>query len=266
MENFFTIPWARLLLLLFIVYLIIASLTFFFGDRLLFPVPHKTTYSEEEVSFFISNNSERVACMQFGNLKDPEKTIIFSHGNGEDLGNLKSFLKFWSTDNIELIAYDYPGYGLSEGKPSEQGCYDAIECLYKKVTGEMGRDPASIIIWGRSLGTGPSLYLSSKYEVGGMILETPFLSAFRSVTQIPLLPWDRFRNFEQTQNVRCPSLVVHVTLDEVVPFRQGVQIYSELPDPKKFLEVKGAQHNNIMEVGGERYRESILSFIFSIGS
>ena len=66
--------------------------------------------------------------------------------------------------------------------------------------------------------------------------------------------------------MRCPSLVLHGTLDEVVPFRQGVQIYSELPDPKKFLEVKGAQHNNIMEVGGERYRESILSFIFSIGS
>ena len=265
MENFFTIPWARLFLLLLLVYIIVAILTWFYGDKLLFPAPSKAKYSDDEVSFYLKlNGGDSIACMHYGNRESPQVSIIFSHGNGEDLGNLKSFLSFWSSNSIEMIAYDYPGYGLSEGNPSEQGCYDAIDAVYEELYLRNGRDPSRIIAWGRSLGTGPSLYLAAKHKVGGLILETPFLSAFRSVTGFTMLPWDRFRNVERTKDILCPSLVIHGTLDEVVPFRQGKQISKELPDPKKFIEVEGAEHNNLMEIGGERYEKAIHEFISSI--
>ena len=61
-----------------------------------------------------------------------------------------------------MIAYDYPGYGLSEGKPSEEGCYDAVEAVYDYVVNQLGRNPVEVIMWGRSLGTGPSLFLASR--------------------------------------------------------------------------------------------------------
>ena len=93
-------------------------------------------------------------------------------------------------------------------------------------------------------------------------METPFLSAFRSVTGITMLPWDRFRNVEF---ISCP-LVIHGTLDEVVPFRQGRQIFNQLPEPKEFLEVKGARYNNLGEVGGTRYRDALNQYLNSIGS
>ena len=267
MENFFTIPWLRLFLLLLIVYLIVATLTWFLGDRLVFPAPAKGSYSEGDVSFFIKlKNGRSIACMQYGNTVNPERTIIFSHGNGEDLGNLESFLKYFGSDSTEMIAYDYPGYGLSEGKPSEEGCFDAVEAVYNKVIEDFERNPKNIILWGRSLGTGPSLFLASKKDVGGLVLETPFLSAFRSVTGITMLPWDRFRNVEFTGRVSCSSLVIHGTLDEVVPFRQGRQIFHQLPEPKEFLEVKGARHNNLGEVGGTRYRDALNQYLNSIGS
>jgi fermentation-respiration switch protein FrsA (DUF1100 family) len=267
MENFFTIPWLRLFLLLFIVYLIIAVLMWFFGDRLVFPAPKPSSYSMDQVSFSVSIGSNySIACMHLGERDKPKRTVIFSHGNGEDLGNLESFLSYFGSDSTEMIAYDYPGYGLSEGKPSEEGCYEAVEAVFAYVVNQLGRDPAEIIMWGRSLGTGPSLYLASRRKVGGLILETPFLSAFRSATGITMLPWDRFRNVDHTGAVNCSSLVIHGTLDEVVPFRQGREIFRQLPEPKKFFEVVRGKHNDLWEVGGSEYRDVLKQFIRSIGS
>ena len=172
----------------------------------------------------------------------------------EQLGKLTRF-------GCDFISYDYPGYGLSSGKPSEEGCYQAIESLYEHMISEMGVDPKNIILWGRSLGTGPSCFLASKKEINGLLLETPFLSAFRTVTEIPVLPWDRFRNINFASSVQCPSLVIHGSLDEVVPFRQGRKIHRALPHPNELLEIKGAAHNNISEVGGKLYDESINKFL-----
>ena len=266
MENFFTIPWFRLFILLFIVYLIIATLTWFFGDRLIFPVP-QSTYSQEDTSFFVElKNGDSVACMHEGNKEKPQRTVIFSHGNGEDLGNLESFFSYFGSEDTEMIGYDYPGYGLSDGKASEQRCFDAIGAIYDHVTNKLHREPEKIILWGRSLGTGPSLYLAAQKKIGGLILETPFLSAFRSVTGVAILPWDRFRNVEFADMVTCRSLVIHGTLDEVVPFRQGKKIFEQLPEPKEFLEVKDAEHNNLWEVGGKKYRDTLIRFIESFGS
>ena len=134
------------------------------------------------------------------------------------------------------------------------------------IVNQLGRHPERIITWGRSLGTGPSLYLASRRKVGGLILETPFLSAFRSATGITMLPWDRFRNVDYTRGVNCPSLVIHGTLDEVVPFRQGREIFRQLPKPKKFFKVVRGKHNDLWEVGGSGYREVLKEFIRSIGS
>ena len=267
MENFFTIPWLRLFLLLFIVYLIIAVLMWFLGDRLVFPAPKPSTYCKDQVSFLVTIGSNHsIACLHLGERDKPKRTVIFSHGNGEDLGNLESFLSYFGSDSAEMIAYDYPGYGLSEGKPGEEGCFEAVEAVYAYVVNQLERDPEKIIMWGRSLGTGPSLYLASREKVGGLILETPFLSAFRSATGITMLPWDRFRNVDYTEKVTCPSLVIHGTLDEVVPFRQGREIFRQLPEPKKFFKIERGQHNNLWEVGGSEYGDALKQFIRSIGS
>jgi fermentation-respiration switch protein FrsA (DUF1100 family) len=81
-----------------------------------------------------------------------------------------------------------------------------------------------------------------------------------------MLPWDRFRNVDYTGGVTCPSLVIHGTLDEVVPFRQGREIFRQLPEPKQFFKVERGQHNDLWEVGGSEYRDTLKEFIRSIGS
>ena len=193
-------------------------------------------------------------------------TIIYSHGNGEDIGRLESLFDKWKDQDWELIVYDYPGYGLSSGKPTEKGCYEAIDEVYSFVVDELKRSPGSILVWGRSLGTGPSCYLASKEKVAGILLETPFLSAFRTVTEIPFLPWDHFNNLARISSIKCPSLVIHGKRDEIVPFRHGKRIHELLPNPKEFLKLDEASHNDIESVGGKKYNGVIKEFIENLAS
>jgi abhydrolase domain-containing protein 17 len=100
-------------------------------------------------------------------------TILFSHGNAEDLGMIYD----WFNDlarvlRVNIMAYDYTGYGKSNGSPCEESCYADIEAAYQ------------YLLYGRSLGSGPSCYLASKtakegHSVGGVILQSPLLSAYR---------------------------------------------------------------------------------------
>ena len=126
---------------------------------------------------------------------------------------------------------------IAQGKPSEKGCYAAIDTVYKHLTNELEISSDKIIVWGRSLGTGPSCYLAEKHKFAGLILET-LLLPYRTVTETPVLPWDRFRNIERAHNIQNKSLVIHGHEDEIVPFRHGKRVFNALPEPKQFLEFK----------------------------
>ena len=150
--------------------------------------------------------------------------------------------------------------GTARANRLKSGCYQAIDAVFEHLTEQKGINPHDIVLWGRSLGTGPSCYLAEKKKVGGIILETPFMTAFRTVTETPFLPWDRFRNLERAPSIHCPSLVIHGKKDEVVPFRHGKRVYNALPEPKRFIEFETAGHNDLPETGGEKYRSSINEF------
>jgi len=262
-QQFMQVPWARLLLLFFCLYLVFCALAAVYSEKILFPVPMPPACVAEQVDFYLTTESGiKFACMR----RTPTEAgngpvILYSHGNGEDLGHLIPFLDEIRDKGFEIVAYDYPGYGVSEGKPSESGCYEAIDATYQYLVKELDVDPARIVIWGRSLGTGPSCYLASRSPVGGLLLETPFLSAFRTVTEIPVLPWDRFHNLNRLSSIKCPSLVVHGELDEVIPFRHGKKVHQGLPEPKSFLKIENAHHNDFREIGGRSYESAISEFL-----
>lgn len=108
-------------------------------------------------------------------------TLLFSHGNAEDLGTIYDwFVIFSSRLKVNVFAYDYEGYGKSTGFPSEQACYDDIEAAYTYLTRSMHVPAENIILYGRSLGSGPSLYLAEKLaqqqvRIGGVILQVSSL-------------------------------------------------------------------------------------------
>ena len=264
MPEFLNLPWLRIAILLGACYGVLCLVAGCFSNSLLFPKP-RPSYAESETDLFLKTASgERIACLHLKNLETNGTTILFSHGNGEDLGYASDYLEILHGLGFSVLAYDYPGYGQSSGKPTEKGCHDAAQAAYEHLVRKEGIPPESIVLHGRSLGSAPSCKLASEHKVGGLILETPFVSAFRVMTQIKLLPWDKFSNIDYAKKVTCPSLVIHGEMDEVVPFWHGQRIFDALSEPKTFYRIPKASHNNVAEVGGEAYWEAIKNFCQTI--
>ena len=154
---------------------------------------------------------------------------------------------------VNIMAYDYSGYGKSNGYPCEEYVYADIEAAYQYLLQVKKISPESIVLYGRSLGSGPSCYLASKTakegrSVAGVILQSPLLSAFRVAFNFRFtMVWDKFPNIDYAPHIRCPVFIVHGTQDEVVPFYHGQDLFLSLKQcwrAKPFW-VVGAGHNNI---------------------
>ncbi|MBW4577839.1 MAG: alpha/beta hydrolase [Aphanothece sp. CMT-3BRIN-NPC111] len=187
-------------------------------------------------------------------------TILYSHGNAEDLGDLLWVFTELREMGFAVFGYDYHGYGTSQGSPTERNVYRDIDAAYNYLTEQLGIPPQQIIAYGRSVGSGPAVDLATRQKVGGLILESPFLTAFRVLTRIPIVPFDKFRNIDKIKRVHCPVLVMHGKRDEVVPFSNGKKLFEAANEPKRFLWVDAATHNDLMEVADDQYAKALREF------
>lgn len=143
---------------------------------------------------------------------DAKITILYSHGSTVDLGRVYSRVKELSEMlHANVLAYEYTGYGYSfpnDAAPSERMCYRNIESAYEYLTKDLGIPHWKIVLYGRSLGSGPSCYLAKKTadegeSVAGLILHSPFLSINRIVIDSKAsLVGDMFNNKSRAKDVR----------------------------------------------------------------
>ena len=188
-------------------------------------------------------------------------TILYIHGNAEDLGDIQPVLQQLRTIGFSVFAYDYRGYGTSQGKPSERNAYRDVNTAYEYLTQKLGVLPERVIVYGRSVGAGSAVDLAARKPVGGLIMESAFTSAFRVVVPIPILPFDKFRNIDKIKRVNCPVLVMHGRVDEVIPFQHGQQLFAAASEPKLALWVDDASHNDFMWMAGEQYGTALQEFV-----
>ena len=219
-------------------------------------------YDEKSPGYVdIGTNGVRIAAV----VRGPErgkKAIIRCHGNAEDMMGTLWALEDLAEEGYTVAAVDYPGYGLSDGSPTEEGCYRNVHRLYDWLIETRGFKPEDIIVDGFSIGSGPATELAATKPVGGLILEAPFLSAPRVVTRIRLLPIDPFPNLKRIGNVKCPVLILHGTKDNVIPFSQGKVLFELANEPKRFVPVDCGYHNLLpISLGENRYRELIADFM-----
>jgi len=197
-------------------------------------------------------------------------TFLFSHGNAEDLGMMYGRMKEMARVlGVNVLAYDYTGYGLSSGQPSEEMCYRNIEAAYNYLRIDRNIPSSHIILYGRSLGSGPSCHLAKltadKGEsVAGLILHSPFLSIYRIVMDVGFsLVGDMFRNKDNAQGIRCPVLIIHGTKDEVVPFWHGDELLRSFPTQCRAepFWADGLGHNSIELHAKIEYTRRIVRFV-----
>ena len=193
---------------------------------------------------------------------DARYTLVYFHGNAEDLGTLAPHLRdLRDRLGVAVLGWDYRGYGLSGGRPGEAETLRDAHTVMAYVTGHLGVPPDRIILYGWSLGGGPAVEIASTARVGGLILQSTFTSAFRVMTHVRILPFDRFVVLEKLPRVTCPVLVIHGTADRTVPFSHGLKIYAAVPGPKFHLWVDGAGHNDLVETAGDAYWHALQDFV-----
>lgn len=235
------------------------------ANQLLFPAPQASYADNKDIIKLRTADGTTISAIHIRN-PAAKYTILFSHGNGEDIGRNLPCLREMADHGFSVFAYDYHGYGTSEGKPSEDAAYLDIDAAYEYLTGSLQVPPDRILVHGRSIGGGPSVDLATRKKVAGLILESTFTSAFRTVTRIPLLPGDKFRNIDKIGRVICPVLVIHGRRDGVVPFSHGQQLYDAAKGQKQCLWIDTAGHNDCLIEAGEAYYKALVDFASSIES
>jgi hypothetical protein len=198
---------------------------------------------------------------------DSRTTLLFFHGNAGNIGDRVENLKLLHDLGLNVLIVDYRGYGRSEGSPREEGLYRDADAAFSYLRSRQGVDPARIAVFGRSLGGAVAVDLCSRVDCWRLVLEGAFTSAADMAREIfPLLPLghlltERFASIEKISRVRAPLLQFHGTLDEVIPMELGWRLFRAAGEPKEFVPVPGAGHNDVWTVGGKEYGEKIQAFL-----
>jgi len=157
----------------------------------------------------------------------------------------------------------------SPGPPSEEYCYADIEAAYDYLRKTLRVPAENIVLYGRSLGSGPSCHLAvqtalNKQPVGGLILHAPFLSVYRVVLDTGCtIPGDKFPNCDIINMVQSPTLLIHGTSDQIVPFSHSERLYQSIP--KQFqarpLYIEGMSHNNVHSQVRPMFIDRLMEFM-----
>lgn len=246
-----------MMLILPALYIGLLLLAIFFSDGMIFQ-PHASSYQDSPEILKISTASgKKISAVYLAN-PSAKFTLLVSHGNAEDLGDDRYWLLDLRKIGFSVFAYDYEGYGTSQGKPSEQAVYEDEAAAYDYLAVNLRTPPDRIVIFGRSVGTGPATYIAARRPAAALILQSPFVSAFRVLTRIPLLPFDKFPNYKNIRHVHCPVLIMHSHGDTIIGFWHGEKLFELANEPKQSFWAKNANHNEMEMAAG--YWEALQKF------
>ncbi|KAM6920345.1 alpha/beta hydrolase domain-containing protein 17A-like [Lycodopsis pacificus] len=224
-------------------------------------------YSQRELDLtdvFLTRSSRgnRVGCMYIRCAPNARFTVLFSHGNAVDLGQMSSFyIGLGTRINCNIFSYDYSGYGVSTGKPSEKNLYADIDAAWHALRSRYGISPENIILYGQSIGTVPTVDLASRFECAAVVLHSPLTSGMRVAFPDTKKTYcfDAFPNIEKVSKIPSPVLIIHGTEDEVIDFSHGLALFERCPKAVEPLWVEGAGHNDIELYS--QYLERLRRFI-----
>lgn len=232
---------------------------------MLFQPPEPTYQADPNLIWLTTRRGQRIPAFFID--KRAPITILFSHGNAEDLGHILHYFKsVCDPIRANIFAYEYTGYGCSSGSPSEDDIYADIEAGYLYLRDVVGVPWDRIVVFGRSMGSAASIHLASLTPVRGLILQCPMLSVFRIVFNSRFtVPGDKLTNIDRIKATEAPILVIHGTEDEIVPFWHGQELQALCNDQSiQPLWVKGGSHNNIESTDKSAFLKRISDFLHEL--
>mmetsp|Transcript_19623 Transcript_19623/g.34393 ORF Transcript_19623/g.34393 Transcript_19623/m.34393 type:complete len:201 (+) Transcript_19623:220-822(+) len=166
--------------------------------------------------------------------------------------------------DVNIFAYDYTGYGMSSGKPSEQALYADIEAAFKYLRDIVGTPWNEIVVYGRSIGSGPSIHLATRTAVRAIVLQSPLLSIYRvAFSSSFTLPGDMFPNVDRIGRVKCPVYIVHGTKDEIIPSYHAEDLVRNCGEGIAYppYMVENGGHNNLELIARQPFYDNFTKFL-----
>lgn len=198
-------------------------------------------------------------------------TFLAFHGNASNIANRLEIYKFLRDAPGNVLALEYRGYGKSEGAPSESGIYLDAQAAYDYVVKEKTIEPTRIISFGQSLGTAVATHLAVKRPIAALILEAPFPSGSRVARKVfwflpgaDLIVYGQFNTGQWIKIVKRPVMIVHCEQDPVIPFAFGKEVYAAANEPKSFVAIPQACHEEASVMATARYRASLEKFLENV--
>jgi len=198
--------------------------------------------------------------------------LLWCHGNaGNIIHRLENLVLLYRT-GLSVFLFDYRGYGRSGGAPSEDGLYQDALAAHDCLVTTKRVPPTRIVLFGRSLGAAVAGALASRRPAAGLILE----SAFPSVEALARLHYwglpahwfvqAKFNLADRLREIHRPVLVIHGDRDSIVPLQMGRMVFEAAHPPKDLYIVPGADHNDLVFVGGVPYFERLRRFVKDVRS
>jgi len=198
--------------------------------------------------------------------------LLYLHGNGSNLGDLVEVGRFFHNLGISILLIDYRGYGHSQGNfPDEKSVYEDAEVAWKYLVEERKIPAQNIFVYGSSLGGAIAIELAKREpQMAGVIIEASFTSIkeiadYRMPWLIVFPKWlfltQYFDSITKVKSLQVPLLFIYGSADEVIPPYMSENLFKASSEPKYILMIPNAGHNNIQQYGGEKYRQTLLTFL-----
>ncbi len=196
-------------------------------------------------------------------------TVLFFHGNAGNISHRLDSLRLFHTLGVNVLIFDYRGFGNSGGSPSESGTYLDASAAWRHLIEVRQLRPDQVILFGRSLGGAVASWLAVRVPARGLILESSFSSLPALGTDhYPLLPvrwlsWYRYDTQSRLASLSMPVLIAHSRDDRIVGFHHAEVLYESAPAPKTLLEMRGG-HNDGFLISGDGYVHGLREFVESL--
>ena len=242
----------------------LALYAYWFSDSLIF-LPPRPTYADghDVIKIPIPKAGTTISAYYLPN-PAARFVLLYSHGNGNDLGEVRFHLEELRSRGYGVFAYDYEGYGTSSGSPSEAAVYRDVDAAYSYLTSRLGISASRIVPYGFSLGGAAALDLAVHRAVAGVVLESTFVTAFRVRTHFALVPFDEFDNLLKIEDLRRPLLLMHSRDDPLIAFWQAETLFGAASEPKTLVAFDSGHHGGAAWSEPKRYWGALTAFTDSL--
>jgi uncharacterized protein len=219
----------------------------------------RTAPNLESSHFLLTTaDGERLDAVWLPNTDPETATLLYLHGNAANLRSREGRLKALADLGFSILAIDWRGYGVSTGRPSQEGLLLDAETAYEWLLQQT--DPSRIVVLAESIGTGIGIRLASEYKVRALILEAPYFSAVDLAQKyLPFIPVralmrDPLRSDLWIRDIHTSLLIQHGKRDRLIPFSQGERLFELAPQPKRLIAYPTGHHDDLPEKHGS-YRD-----------